>query len=473
MILNAIKLSRSTTPLSRTIRFPGPIFNGYVSPPLRLLHDETSINGPNSNPVVLQMINYALSHARSQKSGESYGQGLLVLEQCLSTQPSEGQCAENWRGIALLAIGNFSEAIEKLQRAENLKQSSLGVRVTAMEAIVGLHLQSGEDDTSSVVADNCLGLLRRFKPESGGGDYSMVKARTNAVKGLVELIHGDIESAESCFKEFQENEICNGSAALSYGEYLHATRNYSLAKEFYRKVIEVLAEKKDFSDLNALGSCNMALEEVSLAANFALGQLEAHMGNFADAEEILTRALTKTEELFGSNHPKVGVVLTCLALMFRNKAAQERSSAILIQEGLYRRALEFLKAPPLESEGEETKIERRDIVALARGIYLNIIIDECVCHAYHKECKSYLTGMLLLKKYRSFRIAVSQHASLCCCGYAETLSVQQNRKGEGEKMKRWAEAAWRNRRMSLAEALDFSAPSNKVLVIDGRTSRAI
>ncbi|KAK1562708.1 hypothetical protein Q3G72_015962 [Acer saccharum] len=432
MILKAVKLSRSTTPLSRTIRFSGPISNGSVSPPLRLLHDETNINGPNSNPVVLQMINYALSHARSQKSGESYGQGLLVLEQCLSTQTSEGQCAENWRGIALLAMstllyerGNFSEAIEKLQRAENLKQSSLGVRVTAMEAIVGLHLQSGEDDTSSVVADNCLGLLRRFKPESGGGDYSMVKARTNAVKGLVELIHGDIESAESCFKEFQENEICNGSAALSYGEYLHATRNYSLAKEFYRKVIEVLAEKKDFSDLNALGSCNMALEEVSLAANFALGQLEAHMGNFADAEEILTRALTKTEEFFGSNHPKVGVVLTCLALMFRNKAAQERSSAILIQEGLYRRALEFLKAPPLESEGEETKIDRRDIVALARG------------------------------------------------GYAETLSVQQNRKGEGEKMKRWAEAAWRNRRMSLAEALDFSAPSNKVLVIDGRTSRAI
>ncbi|KAK3226336.1 hypothetical protein Dsin_006198 [Dipteronia sinensis] len=432
MIRTAVKLSRSTTHLFRTIRFPGPTSHGFVSPPLRLLHDETNINGPNSNPVVLQMINYALSHARSQKSGDSYGQGLLVLEQCLSTQPSEGQCAENWRGIALLAMstllyerGNFSEAIEKLQRAENLKQSSLGVRVAAMEALVGLHLQSGEDDTSSVVADNCLGLLRRFKPESGRGDYSMVNARTNAVKGLVELIHGDIESAESYFKEFQENEICNGSAALSYGEYLHATRNYSLAKEFYQKVIEVLAEKKDFSDLNALGSCNMALEEVSLTANFALGQLEAHMGNFADAEEILTRALTKTEELFGSNHPKVGVVLTCLALMFRNKAAQERSSAILIQEGLYRRALEFLKAPPLESEGEETKIDRRDIVALARG------------------------------------------------GYAETLCVQQNRKGEGEKMQRWAEAAWRNCRMSLAEALDFSAPSNKVLVIDGRTSRAI
>lgn len=69
-----------------------------------------------------------------------------------------------------------------------------------------------------------------------------------------------------------------GSAALSYGEYLHATRNFLLAKKFYQKVIEVLAEQKDFSDMNTLGSCNMALEEVDLAATFALGQLEAHMG---------------------------------------------------------------------------------------------------------------------------------------------------------------------------------------------------
>ena len=82
------------------------------------------------------MINYALSHARSQKSGsslfhfylyfkislfffnllflyfvhfveESYGQGLLVLEQCLSTQLSEGQDAENSRGLVLLAMSTL------------------------------------------------------------------------------------------------------------------------------------------------------------------------------------------------------------------------------------------------------------------------------------------------------------------------------------------------------------------------------
>ncbi|XWS67102.1 hypothetical protein CRYUN_Cryun05aG0258000 [Craigia yunnanensis] len=93
--------------------------------------------------------------------------------------------------------------------------------------------------------------------------------------------------------------------------------------------------------------------------------------------------------------------------------------------GLYRRAIEFLNAPPLESKGAETNFDRRDISALARG------------------------------------------------GYAKVLCVQQNRKTEGEKMKTWAEAAWSNRRMSLADALDISEPSSKVPVIDARISRVL
>lgn len=69
-----------------------------------------------------------------------------------------------------------------------------------------------------------------------------------------------------------------GNAALSYGEFLHATRNLSLAKDVYQKVINEVAENKDFSGMHALAACNMASEEVLLAAICALGQLEAHMG---------------------------------------------------------------------------------------------------------------------------------------------------------------------------------------------------
>lgn len=198
-----------------------------------------------------------------------------------------------------------------------------------------------------------------------------------------------------------------------------------MARELYQKTIQDVSESKDFTDSQSLSACNMNLEETLLGATCALGQLEAHLGNFDDAEEILTAALKKAEERFGNYHPKLGIILTCIALMYRHKAATERSSSLLIQEGLYRRAIEVLKATPLEVEGVGAIRSRRDILALARG------------------------------------------------GYAETLIVQQNRKAEGEKMKQSAETAWTNRRLSLAEALDSSESSAKVAVIDTRISRVL
>ncbi|XP_052485402.1 uncharacterized protein LOC105766706 isoform X5 [Gossypium raimondii] len=420
MIHAAVKLSKSVISMSRT-----SLVAATSSQPLRFLHDGT--NSPSSNPVAVQMINYALSHARSQKSDESYAQGMLILEQCLSTQSSEsaGQFAQNSIGTVLLAMsnllyerGSFEEAIEKLHRVQGLTRSSLGVRVAATEALVGLYLQLGQ-------VDKCLDFLHKDDLRSNGGSKESLIARAKAVKGLVELVTGNLESAESFFHGVQDIEAWNGTAVLSYGEFLHATQQFSLAKELYQNIIEGVPKNEDFSDMNTLAICNMASDEVLLAATFALGQLESHMGNFRAAEEILTKALTKTEEYFGSSHPKVGVVLTCIALMYRNKARQERSSSLLIQEGLYRRAIEFLKAPPLESKGAETKLDRGDILALARG------------------------------------------------GYAEVLCVQQNRKTEGEKMKTWAEAVWSNRRMSLTDVLDISEPSSKVPVIDVRISRVL
>ncbi|XP_038701488.1 uncharacterized protein LOC119998276 [Tripterygium wilfordii] len=434
MIHRALKLSR----LANTIAIPTRL--GLISvhsrspspsPAVRLLHDGTDVLAV--KPVALQMTDYAFSHARSQKSDESYAQGLLILEQCLSTQSGDSHDtdSQNSKGMVLLAMatlladrGNFNEAMEKLQMVQGLTQSSLAVRVAATEALVGLNLELGHDDTSSVLADKCLELFDKDEPRGSAGGYLAVEARAKAVKGLVEHVRGNLEPVKSCFQAFLVVEDSAGSsAALSYGEFLHGTRNFSLAKELYQNVIQSVGGNKGFGNICTLAACNMAPDEVLLAATCALGQLEAHTGNFDDAEEILTRALTKTEEQYGTCHPKVGVVLTCLALMFRSKAKQEHSSALLIQEGLYRRAIELLKALPLESE--ETMGSRRDIVALARG------------------------------------------------GYAQALSVQQNRKNEGGKMKRWAESAWGSHRMSLAEALDLSESSGKVPIIDVRISRVL
>ncbi|XP_057970989.1 uncharacterized protein LOC131159828 [Malania oleifera] len=384
--------------------------------------------GPIADPVALEMINYALSHARSLKSDDSHAQGQLVLEQCLSAHPED-----NSGGMALLAMstlfserGNFNDAIERLQRIQELPLSSMGIRVLALEALVGIHLELGHDDTSSVLADKCLKILEEMGPEADGESTSkFLRARAKAVKGLIEMVKGNLESAEFFFQGCQDDRGCTGNVALSYGELLHAMRNFSTAKELYQKVIQEISENKDFSNPYASGACNMSSDAVLVAANCALGQLEVQLGNFEDAQEILTKALTKTEEHFGSFHPKVGVVLISLALMFKHKARLEHSSSLLIQEGLYRRAIDLFKAPPLETESAKEMVDRQDIAALARG------------------------------------------------GYAEILCIQQNRRSEGEKMKRWAESAWGNQRLSLAEALDFSESSSKVTIIDARISRVL
>ncbi|KAL3717150.1 hypothetical protein ACJRO7_008691 [Eucalyptus globulus] len=406
------------------------------SPSSRFLHDR--IKGLDLNPVASQMVDYALNLARSQKSDESYSQGMLVLEQCLSTQPSEGQVAENTRSVVLLAMstllyerGNLDEAIDKLQSVADLGNPSWGVKVAAMEALVGLHLEMGQDDTSSVVADKCLKLLEKESVQTAGSGSSIINARAKAAKGLVELVLGSFQSAEPCFQGSNDDKystgsiaLLNGNVALSYGEFLHSTCNFSLAKETYQKVIQGTSENVESAEAT-LGACNMVSQEVLLAATCALGQLESHLGNFNDAEEILTKALTKTEEHFGSHHPKVGIILTCIALMFRWKAIREHSSSLLVQEGLLRKATELLKAPALEGAGVEAKVDRRDVVALARG------------------------------------------------AHAEILCVQENRKGEGERLKSWAESAWRNRRMSLSEALDCPESSSQVPIVDSRICRVL
>ncbi|KAJ6391566.1 hypothetical protein OIU77_025528 [Salix suchowensis] len=212
-----------------------------------------SSNGPNANPVALQMIDYALSLAKSKKSDESHAQAMLVLEQCLSSQSSESQdvVTHNSKGMVLLAMssllsarGNYDDAMEKLQNIQDLVHSHLDVRVAAMEALTGINLEMGNDDTSSVLADKCLELLGKVDLKNSDEGSEVAIARAKAIKGLTELVQGNLESAEPLFQGFLDNKGCIGNAALTYGEFLHATRNFSLAKDIYQKVIQEVAKKK-------------------------------------------------------------------------------------------------------------------------------------------------------------------------------------------------------------------------------------
>lgn len=380
------------------------------------------------NPVAVEMINYATALARDQKTEDSYARGLLILEQCESAQNDDYSkgLVELARSTLLFERGSNEAAIERLQNIQNLSLSSIAIKVAAAEALAGIYLECDRTDAASVAADLTLQFLETIRLQiNEGSGFEVLETRMKAVKGLIELIHGNLDSAQSFFEGVQGESIFIGNACLSFGEYLHGVRRYSTAKELYLKVLQKTSEIKDFSDPNNLGACNMTSEEVAIAVTCALGQLEAHMGNFNDAEEVLTVALKKTEDCLGPNHPKVGVILTCIALMYQLKATKECSSSLLVQEGLFRRAIELLKAPSLEVDGASENVLRREIIALARG------------------------------------------------GYAETLCVQQPRKAEGERLKKWAESAWRNRWMSLGEALELTESSFKVPVIDTRICRAL
>nr|CAB3461274.1 unnamed protein product [Digitaria exilis] len=281
-------------------------------------------------------------------------------------------------------------------------------------------MEAGQEISSSTSPNDSVDLS--IKDDSKWSDQDHLKFRVNAIKGLIALLNGETDSAAQLFVDWSK-DVFGGknqteNAALSYGEYLHCVGDYPMATQMYERVLQ-----EDMSG-NLLAAGNMVPEEVSLGATCLYGQLLSHSGKFGDAEDYLTRALQKAEEQFGANHPKVGIVLTCVARMYKLKAKSEGSSSIMVQEGLYRKALEVLKAPAINSEGTSKQMDWRDIISLARG------------------------------------------------EYAELLLIQSNRKAEGERMKEWAEDAWRNRRLSLAQALEFSEPS-KPIVVDTRIGRVL
>ncbi|TKY65995.1 hypothetical protein E2542_SST08857 [Spatholobus suberectus] len=379
-------------------------------------------------PDAIKMINYALRQWRSERSLGAFRMGLSVLKHCITTELTEGKdpTRENSKGMAMLAMstllyerGEYSEAIEKLEGVQELTNSYLGVRVAALETQAGLLLELRQDDLAAAVADKCMKLVEN---QQQARDFEAQFVRAKALKGLIELVNGNVDSAEDFFDKSLREKYCDGTAGLSYAEFLHKKQNYSMAKEVYRNVVQGAVEVKNAGN-PYLGAGNFSVDELIVGSMCALGQLESLMGNFGNAEHHLTQAICRAEEAYGdSKHPTLGVALTSIALMYRRKATQEHSSSLLVQEGLYRKVIDILKVPLMEteSEGAAPSVDRSDIAALARG------------------------------------------------AYAEVLGVQENRKKEGEKMRNLAESIWKNRRMSLADALDTD--SN---IIDSRISRLL
>uniref|UniRef100_A0A0A9F277 MalT-like TPR region domain-containing protein n=1 Tax=Arundo donax TaxID=35708 RepID=A0A0A9F277_ARUDO len=379
--------------------------------------------------VAAEMVRYALGGAAQRSSPE---EAMRILEQGASNLQGGGEGSADAVGMLMLAMstllyrsGRRQDAMEKLKTTQQVAPSA-AFRVATWEALMGLHMEAGQEISSTSPNDSVDPSIN--DDNSKWSDQDHLKFRVNAVNGLIALLNGETESAAQLFTDGCM-DFCVGSknqtenASLSYGLYLHCVGDFPLATQMYERVLEAVRVEDMAGNLLAAG--NMVPEEISLGATCSYGQLLSHSGKFGEAEDYLTRALQKAEEQFGANHPKVGIILTCVARMYKLKAKAEGSSSIMVQEGLYRKALEVLKAPAINSEGTGKQMEWRDIISLVRG------------------------------------------------EYAELLLIQSNRKAEGERMKEWAGNAWRNRRLTLVQALEFAEPSKPTAVVDTRIGRVV
>ncbi|KAL6619118.1 hypothetical protein ACP70R_034257 [Stipagrostis hirtigluma subsp. patula] len=384
--------------------------------------------------VAAEMVRYALGCTGHRSSPE---EAMRILEQGASNLQGGGEGSAEAVGLLMLAMstvlyrsGKRHDAMEKLKSTQQVAPST-AFRVAAWEALMGLHMEAGQEISSSVSPDDSVDLSIK-DDDNKWSDQDHLKFRVNAIKGLIALLNGETESAtqlftDGCFDFCAGRKNQTENAFFSFGEYLHCVGDFPMATQVYERVLE--AGRVENMSGNLLAAGNMVPEEVSLGATCSYGQLLSHSGKFVEAEDYLTRALQKAEEQFGTNHPKVGIVLTCVARMYKLKAKFEGSSSIMVQEGLYRKALEVLKAPTINSEGASKQMDWTDIISLARENNLS--------------------------------------------EYAELLLIQSNRKAEGERMKEWAEDAWRNRRLTLAQALEFAEPSKPTVVVDTRIGRVV
>ncbi|KAJ8761796.1 hypothetical protein K2173_004610 [Erythroxylum novogranatense] len=184
----------------------------------------------------------------SEITNESHAQAMLVLEQCSLSYSSESQdtVTQNCKGMALLAMssllsrrGNYDDAMGKLELVNLI--------VAAMEALAGLNLDLGRDDTSLVLPNKCLEILESEEFKSSGVDFDATNACGKAVKGLAELIivfflvvHFNVVAlflgyTLNAHYLFATESYFQGIVALSYGEFLHAIQNFQSAKDLYQK----------------------------------------------------------------------------------------------------------------------------------------------------------------------------------------------------------------------------------------------
>ncbi|CAK9201678.1 unnamed protein product [Sphagnum troendelagicum] len=333
--------------------------------------------------VASQMIKYAVT-CRAQDA--MHGEAVRVLEQGKTILLADGAASATAAGRILLKLASFYadrakllDAVDVLQQAADLDGASLDVRVAALEALVGVCLRLHQEESGLGYANSCGQLVKASKDQVSKLQFEELEFRSNAIAALCSLVCAQRGAAEAPLGQDLPTWISDNShgtgelaaAILSFSQCAHVGGQLSCAKDLYERAITIISNTKETSELT-LASVAMAPEEVHIGALAGLGQLASHLGDFEQAEAKLTEALSQAEHINGDKHPRVGIILACMADVYACRGSKGTGD-IIITEGLYRRALDLLGTPSLDLPDSAKLIDLSDVMALSRARYADVI----------------------------------------------------------------------------------------------------
>lgn len=357
-----------------------------------------------------------IKYARSLKTDEaSFAEAVRVLEQGLSYFSGGGLSSASAAGRVQLSLAtvhanrsNFEAAAECLQQLMNTKSTTSEVKGAALEALIGLCLQMHQDSAAMEHAECFMKLVEENDGSLTKEHLAGLKCRAAASKRLVDLAHvlPTSDSEVRCKSSMLSNlEDSLGAAALAFAESYHVQGSLSYAKDLYEESIR-LSKKQLEENGQDLAAIAMVPEAIQIGAMASLGQLLTVMGNYDDAESQLTEALKQAERVQGDKHPQVGMILSCIGDLYQHRGLARGGGDSLLTEGIYKSALDILKAPPIADGDIHKTVRHKEIIVLTRA-----------------------------------RLGL-------------TLAPAFHRRSEAEKLKRWVEAAW-NKSQPLPELLQL------------------
>lgn len=341
----------------------------YLPPPARLI---SYIVPPTAEEATaMDMIKYA----KSLKSEEpSYSEAVRILQQGLSflskaENPSSHMAFERLQlNLATIHanLSNFEAAIDCLKEVLNSNSAPLLTKGAALEALTALSLQMHQDKAAMDYAVDFGNLWEKEGARSVGAEHSRdIKYEVLALRRLAEMPnHSEPSDIQGPSPHDLEN--VSGASVLALAQFHHVQGNFAAAKDLYEKAL-ISSRKELESGEFSLSAISMVPEAVHVGAMTGLGQLLTVTGSFEEAEQHLTEALKETEKKKGEKHPQVGVILACVGNLYEQRGAAQGSSEMLLTEGMYKSALDLMKAPPLDSAARDQSGRLVEVVTLTRA----------------------------------------------------------------------------------------------------------